>query len=124
MKRGESQKVHTCSPEASAEPHCEQIIFTGAFCAADALTPVRRSIHRLPFPVNVNHLEIKTGGLRVSRKPAQNSPCWARISRLKAMRRSSATTAKFAQPARSRSAQSFNDGSMRALVACSRLRIL
>jgi hypothetical protein len=23
------------------EPHCEHIVFTGAFCAADALTPAK-----------------------------------------------------------------------------------
>jgi hypothetical protein len=26
---------------ASTEPHCEHIVFTGAFCAADALTPAK-----------------------------------------------------------------------------------
>src|ERR1700757_495141 len=62
-----SQKLQLCTPEASTEPHCEQIVFTGAFCAADALTPVRRSIPSIPLSAKVNYRRIAEGVVRDSR---------------------------------------------------------
>jgi len=52
-----------------------------------------------------------------------NSPCCARISRLKAMRRSRTTTAKLAQPARSWSAHDRREGVRCARAHCNRFRI-
>ena len=46
----ESQKVHVWTPGASTVPHCEHIVFTGGFCAADALTPVRGARSEYHFP--------------------------------------------------------------------------
>src|SRR5690349_11439069 len=36
----ESQKVQARTPIGSIEPHCKHVFVTGAFCAADASTPV------------------------------------------------------------------------------------
>src|SRR5215510_3053194 len=36
----ESQKVQARTPDGSIEPHCKHVVVTGAFCAADASTPV------------------------------------------------------------------------------------
>ena len=38
----ESQKIQEGAPFARTAPHCEHIVFTGSFCAADALTPAKR----------------------------------------------------------------------------------
>jgi hypothetical protein len=38
----ESQKSQTRTLEGSIAPHCKHVFVTGAFCAADASTPVRR----------------------------------------------------------------------------------
>jgi hypothetical protein len=37
----ESQKSQTRTLEGSIAPHCKHVFVTGAFCAADASTPVR-----------------------------------------------------------------------------------
>src|SRR4029077_761338 len=37
----ESQKLHDSAPFVRTAPHCGHILFTGSFCAADALTPVK-----------------------------------------------------------------------------------
>src|SRR6266436_267305 len=37
----ESQKSQARTLEGSTAPHCEHVFVTGAFCAADAPTPVR-----------------------------------------------------------------------------------
>jgi hypothetical protein len=37
----ESQKLQTRTLEGSTAPHCKHVFVTGAFCAADAPTPVR-----------------------------------------------------------------------------------
>jgi len=37
----ESQKLQARTLDGSTAPHCEHVFVTGAFCAADAPTPVR-----------------------------------------------------------------------------------
>jgi hypothetical protein len=37
----ESQKLQARMLDGSTAPHCEHVFVTGAFCAADAPTPVR-----------------------------------------------------------------------------------
>jgi hypothetical protein len=37
----ESQKLQPRTLDGSIAPHCEHVFVTGAFCAADAPTPVR-----------------------------------------------------------------------------------
>src|SRR5215472_4660161 len=68
-------------------------------------------------------LTLRERGERDTRMSVQISSCWARISRLKAMRRSSTTTAKLAQPASSCSVHSRREGISRAMLFCTRLRI-
>lgn len=41
-EKEESQKSQTRTPEGNIAPHCEHVLVTGKFCAADASTPVRR----------------------------------------------------------------------------------
>ena len=43
----ESQKLQARAFEGSTQPHCEHVFVTGAFCAADASTPVRSDIWRI-----------------------------------------------------------------------------
>jgi hypothetical protein len=40
----ESQKLQARTLEGSIAPHCKHVVVTGAFCAADASTPVRREL--------------------------------------------------------------------------------
>jgi hypothetical protein len=41
-EKDESQKLQTRTLDGNTAPHCEHVFVTGAFCAADASTPVRR----------------------------------------------------------------------------------
>src|SRR5580704_18771243 len=43
----ESQKLQARAFEGSTQPHCKHVFVTGAFCAADASTPVRSDIWRI-----------------------------------------------------------------------------
>jgi hypothetical protein len=39
--KDESQKLQTRTLDECTAPHCKHVFVTGAFCAADACTPVR-----------------------------------------------------------------------------------
>src|SRR5580692_6782948 len=43
----ESQKLQARALDGSTQPHCKHVFVTGAFCAADASTPVRSDIGRI-----------------------------------------------------------------------------
>jgi hypothetical protein len=43
----ESQKLHARAFDGSTQPHCKHVFVTGAFCAADASTPVRSDNWRI-----------------------------------------------------------------------------
>ena len=43
----ESQKLQARAFDGSTQPHCKHVFVTGAFCAADASTPVRSDIGRI-----------------------------------------------------------------------------
>jgi hypothetical protein len=43
----ESQKLHARAFDGSTQPHCKHVFVTGAFCAADASTPVRSDVWRI-----------------------------------------------------------------------------
>jgi hypothetical protein len=43
----ESQKLQACAFEGSTQPHWKHVFVTGAFCAADASTPVRSDVGRI-----------------------------------------------------------------------------
>jgi hypothetical protein len=43
----ESQKLQARAFEGSTQPHCKHVFVTGAFCAADASTPVRSDVWRI-----------------------------------------------------------------------------
>src|SRR6202012_4309627 len=43
----ESQKLQARAFEGSTQPHCKHVFVTGAFCAADASTPVRSDVGRI-----------------------------------------------------------------------------
>ena len=42
VEKFESQKLQARKLDGSIAPHCEHVVVTGGFCAADASTPVRR----------------------------------------------------------------------------------
>src|ERR1700759_4554548 len=44
----ESQKLQARAFDGSTQPHCKHVFVTGAFCAADASTPVRSDVGRIP----------------------------------------------------------------------------
>jgi hypothetical protein len=43
----ESQKLQARAFDGSTQPHCKHVFVTGAFCAADASTPVRSDDSRI-----------------------------------------------------------------------------
>jgi hypothetical protein len=43
----ESQKLQARAFDGSTQPHCKHVFVTGAFCAADASTPVRSDVWRI-----------------------------------------------------------------------------
>jgi hypothetical protein len=43
----ESQKLQARAFDGSTQPHCKHVFVTGAFCAADASTPVRSDDGRI-----------------------------------------------------------------------------
>jgi hypothetical protein len=43
----ESQKLQARALDGSTQPHCKHVFVTGAFCAADASTPVRSDVGRI-----------------------------------------------------------------------------
>jgi hypothetical protein len=43
----ESQKLQARALDGSTQPHCKHVFVTGAFCAADASTPVRSDVVRI-----------------------------------------------------------------------------
>jgi hypothetical protein len=43
----DSQKLQARAFDGSTQPHCKHVFVTGAFCAADASTPVRSDVRRI-----------------------------------------------------------------------------
>jgi hypothetical protein len=43
----DSQKLQARAFDGSTQPHCKHVFVTGAFCAADASTPVRSDVCRI-----------------------------------------------------------------------------
>jgi hypothetical protein len=63
--RDESQKSQTRTLEGSIAPHCKHVFVTGAFCAADASTPVRREPPKNIIPRG-SQAEMENGMWRIS----------------------------------------------------------
>jgi hypothetical protein len=110
-EKDESQKLQARTLEGSIAPQCKHVFVTGAFCAADAGTPVRSVGIKNNTP---EKSQGKKGGsmwpigqgpgiqrVKLKRKDEPEtryvSICCASMVLLKAIRRSSATAAKYAQ---------------------------
>jgi len=96
----ESQKLQARAFDGSTQPHCKHVFVTGAFCAADASTPVRSDVGRIAsvmkkqaenasaktrmrhhFSIFCSGRDERRQGLRVTQKQnAGRMPCSSRSS--------------------------------------------
>ncbi len=99
MENEESQKLQARTLDASTAPHCKHVFVTGVlrcgrFHSGEEGTS--REYHAAGKSTRIEETDVakQAAGTQVADGRGQASSCWESMSRLKAIRRSSATAAK------------------------------